>query len=289
MLELRATRAARSCSRCTSPTATRRPTTWCSGRRRGRHLSSSLRSAASTPTTTPSPRRERCLAAGARGIKFHPARRAVHARPSRRAQGRRARRRAHAAGPDPRRPRHPGARSARGRARRGVPRTRRLILAHAGICDLSWIWRVAPDYPNLLFDTSWWMPSDMLTLFSLVPPGQIVFASDAPYGNTALSASFQLRWPLQVGLSGRADQVDRFRAGTADRGRRAARAGRAGARRARPALARAARPRLGVPAARRDRDDARRRRHRDAGAGAAGVRRARTRSTTRRCSRRSAR
>ena len=27
----------------------------------------------------------------------------------------------------------------------------RLILAHAGICDLSWIWRVAPDYPNLFF------------------------------------------------------------------------------------------------------------------------------------------
>jgi predicted TIM-barrel fold metal-dependent hydrolase len=77
----------------------------------------------------------------------------------------------------------------------------RLILAHAGICDLSWIWRVAPDYPNLLFDTAWWMPADMLSLFSLVPPGQIVFASDAPYGATAVSASFQLRSALQVGLS----------------------------------------------------------------------------------------
>ena len=45
----------------------------------------------------------------------------------------------------------------------------RLILAHAAICDLSWIWRVAPDYPNLLFDSAWWLPSDMLTLFSLIP------------------------------------------------------------------------------------------------------------------------
>jgi uncharacterized protein len=81
----------------------------------------------------------------------------------------------------------------------------RLILAHAGICDLSWIWRVAPDHPNLLFDTAWWMPADMLSLFSLVPPGQIVFASDAPYGATAVSAAFQLRSAIQVGLS--TDQI----------------------------------------------------------------------------------
>jgi uncharacterized protein len=77
----------------------------------------------------------------------------------------------------------------------------RLILAHAGICDLSWIWRVAPDHPNLLFDTAWWMPADMLTLFSLVPPGQILFASDSPYGNTAGAPSFQLRVALEAGLS----------------------------------------------------------------------------------------
>jgi uncharacterized protein len=77
----------------------------------------------------------------------------------------------------------------------------RLILAHAGVSDLSWIWRVAPDLPNLLFDTAWWLPSDLEALFSLVPPGQIVFASDAPYGNTALSPAFQLRMALEVGLS----------------------------------------------------------------------------------------
>ena len=77
----------------------------------------------------------------------------------------------------------------------------RLILAHAGICDLSWIWRAAPDHPNLLFDTAWWMPADLLTLFSLIPPGQILFASDAPYGHTAFSASFQLRSALVAGLS----------------------------------------------------------------------------------------
>jgi predicted TIM-barrel fold metal-dependent hydrolase len=77
----------------------------------------------------------------------------------------------------------------------------RFILAHAGITDLSWIWRVAADLPNLLFDTAWWMPADLQALFALVPPGQILFASDAPYGHTLMSAITQLRSALQVGLS----------------------------------------------------------------------------------------
>jgi predicted TIM-barrel fold metal-dependent hydrolase len=77
----------------------------------------------------------------------------------------------------------------------------RLILAHAAISDLSWIWRAAPDHPNLLFDSAWWMPSDLVSLFSLVPPGQILFASDSPYGHTMMSACFQLRWALQAGFT----------------------------------------------------------------------------------------
>jgi predicted TIM-barrel fold metal-dependent hydrolase len=76
----------------------------------------------------------------------------------------------------------------------------RLILAHAGICDLAWIWRAAADLPNLLFDTSWWAATDLLALFSLVPPGQIVFGSDAPYGTPALAATMCLRYGLQAGL-----------------------------------------------------------------------------------------
>jgi len=81
----------------------------------------------------------------------------------------------------------------------------RFILAHAGVCDLSWIWRVAADHPNLLFDTAWWMPADLQALFALVPPGQVLFASDAPYGHPMMSAVTQLRSALQVGLS--ADQI----------------------------------------------------------------------------------
>lgn len=76
----------------------------------------------------------------------------------------------------------------------------KLILAHAGICDLAWIWHDAATLPNLYFDTSWWSPSDLLALFSLVPPGQILMASDAPYGSLGFGAVAALRYGLQVGL-----------------------------------------------------------------------------------------
>jgi len=152
------------------------------------------------PHDSPVPEAERSLNAGAKGIKLHP--------------------RAEAFTLD-----HPTVRSivaiANERslpvlihAGRGIPAlglhavqlaegfpNARLILAHAGTSDLSWIWRAAADLPNLLFDTAWWIPADLEALFSLVPPGQILFASDAPYGNTLISAAFQLRWGLELGLS----------------------------------------------------------------------------------------
>ena len=81
----------------------------------------------------------------------------------------------------------------------------RLILAHAGISDLSWIWREAPDHPNLFFDTAWWSPADLQALFALVPPGQILMASDAPYGSPVWAAVMGTRNALQVGLD--ADQA----------------------------------------------------------------------------------
>jgi hypothetical protein len=77
----------------------------------------------------------------------------------------------------------------------------RLILAHAGICDLAWIWRSARELPNLYFDTAWWTPSDLLTLFTLVPPGQVLFGSDAPYATPTFGASMALRYAWQAGLS----------------------------------------------------------------------------------------
>ncbi|WP_249010205.1 amidohydrolase family protein [Conexibacter sp. DBS9H8] len=81
----------------------------------------------------------------------------------------------------------------------------RVILAHAGATDLSWLWRAAPAVPNLLFDSAWWMPADLTALFCLIPPGQILFASDAPYGDPLVTAICQARIAQQAGLS--ADQI----------------------------------------------------------------------------------
>lgn len=77
----------------------------------------------------------------------------------------------------------------------------RLILAHAGISDLAWIWRTLDDHPNLFFDTSWWSPSDLLALYALVPPRHILFASDAPYATPVFAATTNLRYAMQAGLS----------------------------------------------------------------------------------------
>ena len=133
----------------------------------------------------------------------------------------------------------------------------RLILAHAGISDLAWIWREAPAHPNLFFDTSWWSPSDMQALFALVPPGQILMASDAPYGTPAFAATMAIRHGLQVGLSPDALAQRARRPGAPPRRARAAARPRTGTRQ-RVALARPPdRARLLVPAE-RDRPDVRR-------------------------------
>jgi hypothetical protein len=76
-----------------------------------------------------------------------------------------------------------------------------IILAHAAITDLAWIWREAAAHRNLFFDTAWWNVADQLALFSLVPPGQILFASDTPYGRTVAAAAVVLRVALAAGLS----------------------------------------------------------------------------------------
>jgi uncharacterized protein len=76
-----------------------------------------------------------------------------------------------------------------------------LILAHAAVADLAWIWSEAAAHPSLFFDTSWWSTADLLALFALTPPGQILFASDTPYGRPVAAAAIALRVALAVGLS----------------------------------------------------------------------------------------
>jgi predicted TIM-barrel fold metal-dependent hydrolase len=80
---------------------------------------------------------------------------------------------------------------------RGCP----LILAHCGVSDLAWLAPVAAEHRNLLFDTSWWNPSDMLALFAMVPPGQILFGSDEPYMDFELVLAIALRCARATGLS----------------------------------------------------------------------------------------
>ncbi len=111
-----------------------------------------------------------------------------------------------------------------------------LILAHAAISDLAWLWRVLPDHPNVLIDTAWWNPVDLVALFALAPPANIVWASDSPYGMPVFSAVMALRCALQAGvgpaaLRGIAGESDRARArrGRAGRPRRAARPAGGGA------------------------------------------------------------
>ena len=77
----------------------------------------------------------------------------------------------------------------------------RLILAHAGISDLAWIWREAEHLPNLFFDTAWWLVADLLALFAHVPPSHILYASDMPYGHPLFNGLAVLRCGLAVGLS----------------------------------------------------------------------------------------
>jgi uncharacterized protein len=83
----------------------------------------------------------------------------------------------------------------------------RLILAHAAISDLAWLWRVLPEHPNLFVDTAWWDPADMMAMFALVPPGNLLWASDSPYGRPLVSAVLHLRFALQAGLGTEAVRV----------------------------------------------------------------------------------
>jgi predicted TIM-barrel fold metal-dependent hydrolase len=94
-----------------------------------------------------------------------------------------------------------------------------LILAHAAIADLARLQPALDACPNVLIDTAWWNPVDLLALFTLAPPGRIVFGSDAPFGEPALNALLTLRCALEAGLerahlqSVMGGQLDRVLAG----------------------------------------------------------------------------
>jgi uncharacterized protein len=151
------------------------------------------------PAEDPIAEGERCLAAGARGIKLHPrAQDFVFDGPQMRAI-------------------FALAESARVpiliHAGRGLPPLADgladlamshpdvvLILAHGAICDQGILTSRLADHPGVLYDVSCFFPLDVIELFARAPAERIVFASDPPYGMPASTLYLALRVAAQAGL-----------------------------------------------------------------------------------------
>ena len=76
-----------------------------------------------------------------------------------------------------------------------------LIIAHAGIADLAHLSVAMAGRKGVLFDTSTWGAIDLLDLYRRVPPEQVVYASDFPYGQQPSSLFIALRTAMRAGLS----------------------------------------------------------------------------------------
>ena len=151
------------------------------------------------PAEDPIGEGERCLAAGARGIKLHPrAQDFVFDGPHMRAI-------------------FALAESARVpiliHAGRGLPALADgladlalshpdvvLILAHGAICDQGILTSRLAGHPGVLYDISCFFPLDVIELFARAPAERIVFASDPPYGMPATTLYLALRVAAQARL-----------------------------------------------------------------------------------------
>jgi len=90
-----------------------------------------------------------------------------------------------------------------------------LIIAHAGIADLAALAGHFAGRKGVFFDTSVWSPVDLLDFFHQVPPEQILYASDYPYGRQPQSLLISLRTAITAGLDER--QLRDMLAGNANR------------------------------------------------------------------------
>src|SRR5471032_2561758 len=90
-----------------------------------------------------------------------------------------------------------------------------LIIAHAGIADMADLARCMSGRKGVVFDTSTWSPIDLLDFYRLMPPEQVVYASDYPYGQQPGSLLLTLRTAQMAGFS--EEQVRAMLAGTANR------------------------------------------------------------------------
>jgi predicted TIM-barrel fold metal-dependent hydrolase len=90
-----------------------------------------------------------------------------------------------------------------------------LIIAHAGIADLANLAACFAGKRGVFFDTSVWSAVDLLDFFHLVPPEQVLSASDYPYGRQPNSLLLALRTARLANFS--EDEVRNMLAGNANR------------------------------------------------------------------------
>ena len=75
-----------------------------------------------------------------------------------------------------------------------------LIIAHCGIADLAGLSACFAGRRGVFFDTSAWSPIDLLDFFARIPPEQVLYASDYPYGQQPGSLLLALRTARAAGL-----------------------------------------------------------------------------------------
>jgi uncharacterized protein len=75
-----------------------------------------------------------------------------------------------------------------------------LIIAHGGIADLPALAERFAGKAGVFFDTSVWSPIDLLSVFRVFSPEQILYASDFPYGQQPGSLLISLRTAKASGL-----------------------------------------------------------------------------------------
>ena len=90
-----------------------------------------------------------------------------------------------------------------------------LIIAHAGIADLGNLAACFAGKRGVFFDTSVWSAVDLLDFLHLVPPEQVLYASDYPYGRQPNSLLLALRTARIAGFS--EEEVRNMLAGNANR------------------------------------------------------------------------
>ena len=89
-----------------------------------------------------------------------------------------------------------------------------LIIAHAGIADLAELARCMAGRRGVLFDTSTWSPVDLLDFYRQIPPEQVVYASDYPYGQQPPSLTIAVKTARVAGYDD--EQLRAMLAGTAN-------------------------------------------------------------------------